>query len=178
VSEDTEIWLFGYGSLMWRPGFEFHDRCPASLTGYTRRFWQGSHDHRGRPDAPGRVVTLVQEPGARCEGVAYLISTEVARQVFIELDHREKNGYRRQPVILELSDGRTATGLVYIASEQNRAFLGPAPVPQMAAQILGSVGPSGTNRDYLFQLAAALRAQGANDAHVFELEAAVRALSS
>lgn len=177
MSEQDEIWLFGYGSLMWRPGFEFHDRCPARLTGYARRFWQGSHDHRGRPDAPGRVVTLVQEPDAKCEGVAYLISRQVAHQVFVDLDHREKNGYQRQPVVLELSDGREVRGLVYIASEQNHAFLGPAPLPQMAAQIIGSAGPSGTNTDYLFQLAATLRAQGANDAHVFELEAAVRSLS-
>ncbi len=170
------VWLFGYGSLIWRPGFAYSERSPARLAGFARRFWQGSHDHRGLPHAPGRVVTLVPAPSETCVGVAYLISEAIAEQVFVNLDHREKNGYRRQIVNLSLADDRVVEGLVYIASELNHAFLGPAPVSEMAQQILRSNGPSGPNREYLYKLASALRALGAKDPHVFDLEAAVRAL--
>lgn len=177
MSDQNNIWLFGYGSLIWRPGFSYHVRRPARIHGYARRFWQGSHDHRGSRDAPGRVVTLIAMPGSHCAGVAYLISNEVAEEAFIELDHREKNGYLRQAVDIFLSNGDMVRGLVYIASERNHAFLGPASLAKMAKQIAASEGPSGSNTDYLFQLAAALREMGAVDAHVFELESAVRAIN-
>ncbi len=113
--------MFGYGSLIWRPDFPFADRRKARITGWTRRFWQGSHDHRGTPDAPGRVVTLIPEPGAFCDGVAYLIDHDV----FDHLDHREKNGYERNDVELQFDDARS-NGVVYIAHRGNHAFLGPA----------------------------------------------------
>ena len=172
------VWLFGYGSLMWRPGFAYSERSPALLAGYARRFWQGSHDHRGAPNAPGRVVTLVPAANEVCAGAAYLISKDAAEQVFVALDHREKNGYRRHNVSLLLADEREVQGLVYIASEHNHAFLGPAPVLEMARQIQRSTGPSGSNKEYLYQLAASLRVLGAHDPHVFELETAVRTLNS
>ena len=163
--------------MIWRPGFTYSERSPARLAGFARRFWQGSHDHRGLPHAPGRVVTLVPATSEICVGVAYLISEDIADQVFLNLDHREKNGYRRQIVNLSLADDRVVQGLVYIASELNHAFLGPAPVSEMAQQILRSNGPSGSNREYLYNLATSLRALGAEDPHVFDLEAAVRALT-
>ncbi len=72
-----EVWLFGYGSLIWKADFPFLERRPAHIHGWARRFWQGSHDHRGTPEAPGRVATLVREPGAVCHGMAYRIAPEV-----------------------------------------------------------------------------------------------------
>jgi cation transport regulator ChaC len=166
------VWVFGYGSLIWRPDIPHSQAEPARLQGWTRRFWQGSHDHRGLPDAPGRVVTLIEEVGAVCHGVAYLVERDIA-SALENLDHREKNGYLRHDVELGIGNGNIV-GIAYIAPPDNHAFLGPAPLDQIAAQILDSTGPSGTNRDYLYCLGEALRRLDAHDTHVFELEALVR----
>ena len=162
----VEVWLFGYGSLIYKADFPFLARRPASITGWTRRFWQGSHDHRGTPDAPGRVATLVAEPGAVCHGMAYLVTPEE----FAHLDYREKNGYLRVATCIAFDAGGSAEGLVYIAADDNAAFLGAAPDRVIAAQIAGASGPSGPNRDYLQALAQALRDMGKPDDHVFAIE--------
>ena len=167
---DESAWVFGYGSLIWRADFPWLDRQPATLSGWARRFWQGSHDHRGVPDAPGRVVTLVRSLHETCAGVAYRVES----RVFDHLDDREKNGYDRVPVSLALASGENVDGVVYIAPVDNFAFLGDAPLKEMARHIQGSAGPSGKNVDYLLELAAALRGMGAEDPHVFALEAAVQ----
>ena len=148
----------------------FKEKRVARLRGWMRRFWQGSHDHRGLPHAPGRVVTLVPCANESCTGMAYLIESEVADQTFSDLDYREKNGYERHEVNLEFCEEEDATGIVYIAAQDNEAFLGPAPLEELAAQIRVSVGPSGTNRDYVVELATALRELNIDDAHVFDLE--------
>ena len=167
-------WIFGYGSLIWRPDIEYLERHPARLPGWQRRFWQGSHDHRGTPDAPGRVVTLISSPGAVCHGMAYLVDHEV----FEHLDHREKNGYERHPVRIAMDKTQQSVdGLTYVAAIDNHAYLGPAPLADMVKQIRSCTGPSGRNVDYLLELADALRALRADDPHVFELETAVKALN-
>lgn len=168
------VWLFGYGSLIWRPDIEFIERRPARLHGWVRRFWQGSRDHRGVPDNPGRVVTLVAETG-HCDGLAYLVDKGITEATFDALDYREKNGYERFEAEIQFRNHATAMGLVYIAPLDNHAFLGPAPLDEMVQQIRSCQGPSGRNDDYLFELAAALRSLDAEDDHVFELEAAVKA---
>jgi cation transport protein ChaC len=95
------VWLFGYGSLIYKADFPYLQRRPASIANWTRRFWQGSHDHRGTPEAPGRVVTIIEEAGAICHGMAYLVTPEV----FAHLDHREKNGYLRLATTITFDDG-------------------------------------------------------------------------
>ncbi len=170
------VWVFGYGSLIWRPDIPFRERRVAHVEGWTRRFWQGSHDHRGVAHAPGRVVTLVPEAGARCGGMAYFVEAAAAGRTWDELDYREKNGYRRETVRLEFREG-AAEGAVYVAPVGNHAFLGPAPLPEMAAQILRSAGPSGTNIDYLRRLAGELRRLEIDDPHVFALERRVEDLA-
>lgn len=162
----AEVWLFGYGSLIYKADFPFLARRPASITGWARRFWQGSHDHRGTQDAPGRVVTLVPAPGAVCHGMAYLVTPEE----FAHLDYREKNGYLRLATCIAFDEGGSADGLVYIAASDNAAFLGEAPDAAIAAQIAGASGPSGPNRDYLLALAQALRELDKPDEHVFAIE--------
>ncbi len=160
------VWLFGYGSLIFKADFPYLERRPASISGWSRRFWQGSHDHRGTQAAPGRVVTLVEDVGTQCAGMAYLISP----QVFSHLDHREKNGYLRLAIDINFDDASGALGLVYIATADNAAFLGEASEREIARQIAGACGPSGPNRDYLNALAQALRELGQHDAHVFAIE--------
>ena len=166
------IWLFGYGSLIWRPDIPHRRAEPAHLPGYERRFWQGSHDHRGLPHAPGRVVTLV--PGRGCDGLAFEIDFAVWQTELSKLDHREKNGYERHTVPIRFRTGGQTDGVVYFAHAGNFAFLGDAPLEDIAQQISDSAGPSGHNADYLFELAAALRRLDAHDPHVFELERLVR----
>jgi glutathione-specific gamma-glutamylcyclotransferase len=162
----SSVWLFGYGSLIFKADFDFIERRPASIANWTRRFWQGSHDHRGTEVFPGRVATVIPEPGAVCEGMAYLISP----QVFDHLDHREKNGYLRLATAITFEDGSSVDGLIYIATEQNAAYLGAASELDIARQIAQAKGPSGPNRDYLNALALALRKLGKQDPHVFAIE--------
>jgi cation transport protein ChaC len=165
-ADHASVWLFGYGSLIFKADFPFIERRPASIGGWSRRFWQGSHDHRGTETAPGRVVTLVPEEGAICHGMAYLVTPEE----FAHLDYREKNGYLRLATAIRFDDGSSAEGLVYIATHENAAYLGPASERDIARQIAGAHGPSGPNSEYLLELAKALRELGKFDPHVIEIE--------
>ena len=169
------FWLFGYGSLIWRPDFPYLQKQVGTINGWSRKFWQGSHDHRGVPEAPGRVVTLVPEAGAQCGGMAFEVSGDHASGILSQLDYREKNGYERHQVDCELITGDTVSCLVYLAGASNHAYLGDAPAADIAEQIRVSEGPSGSNRDYLLNLASALREHQLNDPHVFALEALVKA---
>lgn len=164
-------WVFGYGSLIYKVDFPWLRREVASITGWQRRFWQGSHDHRGTPEQPGRVVTLTRAPGWRCKGVAYLVE----HSVFEHLDHREKNGYQRIATEIRFEhSGDTGDGVFYIAKPDNHAFLGEAPIEEIAAHIARSHGPSGSNRDYVLQLAAALQELDDRDEHVLALASLLR----
>jgi len=167
------VWLFGYGSLIYKVDFPFLEQRPASIRGWERRFWQGSHDHRGTPESPGRVVTLVEKPNAVCKGMAFRVSPNV----FEHLDVREKNGYLRLSTTLTFDDGGHAEGLVYIATEDNEAFLGHAPDADIARQIASASGPSGPNAEYLLRLAESLRALGADCPHTFSIESHLKSAS-
>ncbi|EJN07930.1 gamma-glutamylcyclotransferase [Herbaspirillum sp. YR522] len=168
----ASVWLFGYGSIIFKADFPYLERRPGHITGWARRFWQGSHDHRGTPQSPGRVVTLTPQADAICRGMAYLVTPEV----FAHLDHREKNGYLRLVTAIHLDHAGSVEGLIYIAAEDNAAFAGPASEQDIARQIALAEGPSGRNSDYLLMLAQALRELGTDDTHVFEIERQLLAL--
>ena len=169
-------WIFGYGSIIWKPEFEFEEQKLARLQGYKRRFWQGSTDHRGVPGDPGRVVTLLPEEGSSLWGVAFRLRDEVYEPVLERLDHREKNGYDRRHLEVEFADGGSIKVLIYMATAENPHYLGPASYEDMAAQILRCQGPSGTNIEYLERLHLALLEYGVQDAHLVRLWAAVERL--
>lgn len=181
LSQFNEIWVFGYGSLIYKVDFPIFEKRPASIKGWQRRFWQGSHDHRGTPDSPGRVLTLVQAENAVCAGMAY----RVEHDIFEHLDHREKNGYLRYETdIFFDQESNTTTaclekkrGLVYIGSESSDAYFGPASIEAIASQIHQSVGPSGRNDEYVYLLANGLRELREYDEHVFAIEAALKEMA-
>ena len=168
------MWIFGYGSLIWNPSFSYHDRRLARLDNWVRRFWQGSTDHRGVPGRPGRVVTLKSDSVGDCWGVAYNCGKFGSQQVIKKLDLREKGGYHRESVKLNFIDGSTTEGLVYVAGSDNSDYLGPADEVDIVTQILSAQGPSGSNREYLTNLASSLRSLGVSDPHVFSIESKVQ----
>lgn len=163
------MWIFAYGSLTFRPSFPFLERRRAFVRGWARRFWQGSPDHRGVPDAPGRVVTLVEEAASVCGGLAYRIAAEGRDEVLAALDHRERAGFfRRFLPVHEGPHDRTpfADALVYVADTSNPWFLGPLPEPEIAAWVRTRRGPSGPNAEYVLRLHETLVELGIEDAHV------------
>lgn len=170
----SPLWIFGYGSLIWRAGFPYEERVPAVVHGFSRRLDQGSPDHRGTPDRLGRVATLIRAPGIACGGVVYRIAPADEEAVIRDLDHREKGGYDRVAVEAHLpAEGRSVQATTWIAAPENPYHLGPADLPAMVAQIRASVGPSGTNVEYVLRLADILRDLGIEDAHVEEVARAL-----
>ena len=169
------MWIFGYGSLVWRPSLPYVEKRPGYVEGWSRRFWQGSIDHRGVPGAPGRVVTLVSDPGARCWGVAYRIARLRATEVTETLDYREKGGYEKLWLDVHFAavEGSRALdpqrALVYVATPENENYLGPADLEEIAVQVRASHGPSGSNVEYVRRLQGGLEDIHAHDEHVFEL---------
>ncbi|GIM13059.1 hypothetical protein Vretimale_16287 [Volvox reticuliferus] len=177
---ETSIWVFGYGSLIHTPNFLYNQRLVGHIRGYRRVFWQGSTDHRGTPERPGRTVTLTSEnhPAAVTWGVAFQLAGTSQEQAaaLSYLEWREKQYDVRQLVDVYGADGQMLVrgALVYIASSANQNYLGPADTHLIAAQIATSRGPSGPNWEYLCKLADAMRGIGAPDRELFALEDMVR----
>jgi len=182
MCEDIVIYIFGYGSLIWRPGFPFIRKFDGYIRGWRRVFWQGSLDHRGTPEQPGRVVTLIKdkgEPVSETWGTVYCIPDEEGAVILKNLDYREKGGYVREEVDVFIRgvDGPFIQhAILYVATEKNSNFIGESPLDHIAHQIYKCVGPSGPNVDYLFNLADSLRKMLVVDEHVFKLEELVRSL--
>lgn len=167
-------WIFGYGSLIWRPAFAFERRVPAFVMGYMRRFWQASPDHRGTETETGRVVTLLEAPGERCHGMAYQLCVREAPAILEALDYRERAGYQRVFTSLHTEElGVIDDGLLYVADGKNPNYIGPASEEDIAAIIRRAHGPSGSNREYLLRLHQALGEMRAEDPHITKLASLV-----
>jgi len=183
-SEDSQkpsIWIFGYGSLIWNPGFEYEHQMKARLRGYSRRFYQGNTTYRGTVDQPGRVVTIVEdEETSDTYGLAFKV--QGWSQVVAALDHlhfREiQSGYVfRAGTIESLDNGKCVQALTVIALKDNALFMEPSAddhvyVKRMAYQIATASGKGGPNHEYLTKLADCMRNlfPQAWDEHLFQLE--------
>jgi cation transport regulator ChaC len=170
------LWIFGYGSLIWRADFAFVERRAGYIKHWARRFWQGSEDHRGVPGAPGRVVTLVESPTSHCMGMAYRVATEQTDSVMAQLDYREKGGYDRLTIDVHFTDQPPVTAITYHATAANEHYLGPASAAAIANQVFAAAGPSGSNSEYVLELDQALQQLEHHDPHVTNIAAEVRRL--
>ena len=162
----NEAWIFGYGSIMWNPGFPYKTKKTCFIRGWERRFWQASSDHRGTPSFPGRVATLIQKKYSRCWGVAYNIHQQDENETLQSLDIREKNGYERTAVIATSLLGSSFDCLTYVAGPSNRHYLKGEPLTSIARRIEIARGPSGTNAEYVILMVQELRKLGVYDQHV------------
>jgi cation transport protein ChaC len=163
AAPDQDLWIFGYGSLMWRPGFPFEERVSGTVAGYHRAFCIASTFHRGSMDRPGLVLGL--DRGGACAGIAYRVAAMHARQVIAYLRERELiyGVYRETAVTAHLAPGAsvtTARVLAYTVERCHPTYTGRLPLPVQAAIIRGAQGRSGANLDYLINTVHHLRGLG------------------
>jgi len=172
------IWLFGYGSILWRPDMPYTAAKIARLSGFQRRFWQASTDHRGTLEQPGAVVTLRQVDHAQTLGIAYCIEQTGLVQTMSQLDQREQNGYAQQAISLTLDTGQVIQATTYIAPPGNTWDLGSPSETLLAAQIQAASGPSGTNLAYFQRLLWASECLNEVDDHLNRIAVSLERLGS
>ncbi|RVE56153.1 hypothetical protein OJAV_G00233420 [Oryzias javanicus] len=178
----TSLWIFGYGSLVWKPDFKYKKSRVGFIRGYKRRFWHGDNFHRGSEAAPGRVVTLIEDDHAVTWGVAFEVSGPQVEAALGYLNIRETacGGYVTKMVdFFAGAEGPSPVqALVYIATPDNPLYLGPASPEQIGAQIASSRGKTGHNLEYLLRLAEFMRSScpQVEDQHLFSVEAAALTL--
>ncbi|CAN5752127.1 gamma-glutamylcyclotransferase [soil metagenome] len=167
------LWVFAYGSLLWRPGFGFAERRRAVLEGYCRRFCMSSIHYRGTPERPGLVLALDAAAGRACEGAAYRVEAAEADGVIAYLRERELVSYAYDEIRLpvRLSGGGRALALTFVTNRDHPQYRGGLSLSEQAAVIAAAAGPMGPNADYLLQTHAALAALGIDDPELSALPA-------
>jgi len=149
-----EFWVFGYGSLMWNPGFEHAERMSADLDGYQRSFCLASVRYRGTEEYPGLVLALEPKEGATCRGFAFRVSGESATEALRYLRERELGtaSYFEKRLPLTLTEcGTRVFALCYVMDTQHDQYRGDLPDEARAEIIANATGPAGTNREYLYK---------------------------
>ena len=170
VDPPEPFWVFGYGSLMWRPGFRYLEHGSALLAGYHRRLCVTSRHHRGTAERPGLVMGL--DRGGACRGAAYLVPAEDAAETLAYLDEREIANYpiyRRAvvPIRVMLPDGSVgARALTYVVDRRHPDYAGHLSPAEQAAMVRGAVGVSGPNADYIDATSQQIHALGLRDARL------------
>lgn len=170
------MWVFGYGSLMWDPGFAVAETRLARLDGFHRSFCMRSVHHRGTADDPGLVLALDAAPGAACAGVALAVPPGAEDDTLGYLRARElvSSAYVETQQTVRLDDGRHVTAVTYVIDAGHVQYCGGLGLEEQARIIAHATGGRGPNREYLWNTAAHLAALGIEDAELTWLAARVR----
>ena len=165
MSTPDEFWVFGYGSLMWRPGFEFLDSTPAKLTGLHRALCVYSFVHRGTPEKPGLVLGL--DRGGACKGIAFRVAEKNREATVQYLREREQvtSVYLEAYRLVDLLDGSTrrVRALVFCVDRGHVQYAGKLSLEQQLHLVRSAHGRSGANPDYVVSTVEALEALGIRD---------------
>lgn len=161
---DDDIWVFGYGSLMWRPGFPYQECGPARISGYHRSLCVYSYVHRGTPQQPGLVLGL--DRGGACRGIAFRVGAADAAEVIAYLRAREQATmvYLEKHLTAHLSDGRRVRALGYVVDQRHEQYAGKLPEEEVLRLVRRGVGVSGANPEYVLSTYRHLEEMGVADA--------------
>ncbi len=176
-SATDDLWVFGYGSLMWRPGFPYLERVPARLIGLHRALCVYSFVHRGTPEKPGLVLGL--DRGGACRGIAYRVAAaerdatiaylrerEQATSVYLELMRR---------ITLATTPRRDVQALVYAVDRGHVQYAGRLDLERQVHLVRQGHGRSGANRDYVLSTVSEIEAQGCHDSELHAIAERLRA---
>jgi cation transport protein ChaC len=173
----SELWVFGYGSLMWQPGFDFAERAPGAVVGAHRALCIYSFHHRGTFERPGLVLGLDQ--GGACQGVAYRVEHAQRDETLAYLREREQITAvyveSTKPVSLLDGSGREIEAVCYMADRKHPQYAGRLPIEKQAELVLAAAGLSGTNIDYVLNTVRHLEEAGVHDALLAALAARLSA---
>lgn len=175
---NTSLWVFGYGSLLWNPGFAYKTAEVARLQGWRRSFCMTSVHYRGTETAPGLVLALDRAEGAYCNGLAFEVAAPDADATLAALRDREliSYAYLEEWLPLDLASGAQVTALAYVINRDHSQYSGALSLERQAQIIAKSHGLRGPNCDYLFATADHLENLGIADADLAWLSARVREL--
>jgi cation transport protein ChaC len=169
----SELWVFGYGSLMWRPDFEFSERAPAALIGAHRSLCIYSFHHRGTQENPGLVLGL--DEGGACRGVVFRVAPDKSDLTLAYLREREQitDVYveTMRPVSLLDGSGRELEALCYVVDRAHPQYAGRLSIETQARLVRSAVGRSGANLDYVLNTVRHLEEEGIHDAELMALAA-------
>ncbi|RBI72691.1 gamma-glutamylcyclotransferase [Roseovarius sp. TE539] len=173
------MWVFGYGSLVWNPGFEVEEQLVATLPGYARSFCMRSIHHRGTVENPGLVLALDAVEGAQCHGVGMSVSPCKRNEVIEYLRERElvSAAYLEKRLPIRLADGRSVEAVTYVIDPRHVQYCGTLELEEQARIIAAAHGGRGPNSEYLHNTFAHLRELGIDDPDLEWLSRRVRALS-
>jgi cation transport protein ChaC len=173
---DSDLWVFGYGSLMWRPGFDFIEQAPARLIGEHRALCVHSFDHRGTPEKPGLVLGL--DRGGACRGIAFRVAAEHREATVAYLRAREQttNVYREvmRSVWLENEPRQRVSAMAYVVDRGHVQYAGRLTLAEQARYVRQGHGRSGNNRDYVLSTVKSIEAQGFRDRQLHDLAELLR----
>lgn len=173
------LWVFGYGSLIWNPGFPVAERLVARAAGWHRSFCMRSIHHRGTPERMGLVLALDRAEGAHCDGVVFRVAPGAEAETLAALREREliSSAYLEDHLPVRTRDGRELTALAYVIDPDHGQYCGGLTLVEQAAIIAHAVGGRGANRDYLFATAAHLAELGIADKDLDRLVTMVREIA-